>query len=169
MYQDLLDTLNSQKWEEARWHARAMLHLKGVSKAQSSKHSTKTLVPLSAVDLRTLLVTLLETPISTDPSEDGMWRSRLKSLVKSLPESSVTDSKSGQGQGQQSAGSQARRKPLPFKRRYWPGEAKDVFWNLVRSLNKYDKEFMKKKSPIQLQVAEEATRRWWEMEYGTRF
>ena len=145
----------------------AILHFKEVSRAQSSKYSTKTLVPLSAVDLRTLLVTLLETPTSTDPSGESMWRSKLKSLVNDLPKSSTTDSTSWQESGTQpAAGSQASYRPLPSRRRYWPGEAKDVFWNSVRALNKYDKEQKRDKSPIQLAVAEEITRRWWRLEYG---
>jgi hypothetical protein len=165
MVDKLILALEGQKWEEARWLAQAILHLKGVSKAQSSKHSTKSQVPLCAVDLRTLLDTLLETPTSTDLSGESMWRSKLKSLVKSLPSSSSAGSTSGQKGTAPVAGSQPSYKPLPSKRQYWPGEAKDVFWDMIRELNTYDKEQGNDKSPIQLLVAEEITRRWWEVEY----
>ena len=167
MVNKLLAALEKKHWKEARWLVEALLHLKKVSRVQSSKHSTKTLVPLSAVDLRTLLVTLLATPTSTDPSGGSMWRSKLNALVKSLPGSSSIDSANGQAsETQPAAGSQTGYRPLPSRRRYWPGEAKDVFWNMVRALNKYDKEQEREKSPIQLAVAEEITRRWWELEYG---
>jgi hypothetical protein len=103
-------------------------------------------------------------------SEESTWRSRLKSLVKSLPDSSTRDSMNGQQQAQRASGQTQGKRYLPSKRKYWPGEAKDVFWDLVRALNKYDKEHAPggTKSPIQLDVAEEATRRWWEMEHGYR-
>lgn len=168
MVEKMLDALDSQNWEEARWLADAILRMNGISKVQSSKGSTKTTIPLSAADLPTLLDMLLETRISTGVSKGSTWKSKLKSLVKSLPSFSNTDFSSGQEQGQRAAGSPQQRRPLPSRRRYWPGEAKDVFWNLVRSLNKYDKEHAPqgKKSPIQLAVAEEITRRWWEIEYG---
>lgn len=101
-----------------------------------------------------------------EPSEESMWRSKLSSLAKNLPTSSSSDSGSGQEQEQPASGATTRPKRLPSRRRYWPGEAKDVFWDLVRKLNKYDRDHELDKSPIQLDVAEEATRRWWELEYG---
>jgi len=164
----LISALQESKWEEAKWHAQAMLRLKGVSKARSSKSSTNTQVPLSAVDLPTLLDTLLATPTSQDPSTDSTWRSKLKSLAKNLPDFSTSDSTIGTSPEPAAPGSIASKKPLPSNRKYWPKEAKGVFWDLVRSLNKYDKEFAPggTKSPIQLDVAEECTRRWWELEYG---
>jgi len=170
MLQKLINTLSSENWEEARWLAEAILHLNEVSRVQSSKHSTKTLVPLSAVDLRTLLVTLLEIQTLQGVSMDSTSRSKLKSFLNNPSLSNATASNSGQKQEPAAAGSRAKPRRLPSKRRYWPGEAKDVFWNLVRSLNKYDKEFMPqgKKSPVQLEVAEEITRRWWELEYGNQ-
>jgi len=164
----LIAALEAEKWKEATWHAQAILRLRGVCKAQSSKSSTNILVPLSAVDLRTLLDTLLATPTSQDQSTGGTWRSRLKSLVKNLPDFKPDDSTSGTSPKPQSLGSIRSKRQLPSNRKYWPKEAKGVFWDLVRSLNKYDKEFAPggTKSPIQLDVAEECTRRWWEMEYG---
>jgi hypothetical protein len=163
----LLNALDEEKWEEAKWLASAILRSNGILKVQSSVGSTKTQIPSSGADLPTLLGTLLETPISTEAWEDTTWRSRLSSAASALQESNGTDSKSGQTPEPVVDGSPQSRKPLPSKRQYWPGEAKDVFWNLVRSLNAYDKEFSKGvKSPIQLQVAEEATRRWWRMEYN---
>jgi len=56
---------------------------------------------------------------------------------------------------------------LHSNRKYWPAEAKDVFWHLVRQLNKYDKEATEAghKSPLQLAMSEEATRSWWRSEY----
>lgn len=164
----LLVALENRREKEARWHAEAILHLNGVSNAQSSKHSMNSLVPLSAVDLPTLLDTLLGIQTLQGVSAGSTWRLKLKSQAKSLRDSKNTDSKSGRKQEQPAAGLPARIKPLPSRRQYWPGEAKDVFWNLVRSLNKYDKKHAPqgKKSPIQLEVAEEITRRWWEDEYG---
>ena len=128
--EDLIAAIEGQNWERARWHVEAQLHLRGVYKVRSSKHSTETMILPSAADLRTLLDTLLETLISTDQSTESTSRSKIK---------------------------------------YWPGEAKDVFWSLVKRLNNYDKEHSPggRKSPIQLAVAEEATRRWWRMEYGS--
>ena len=166
--EDLIAALEGQNWKDARWHAEAQLHLRGVYKVRSSKHSTETMIQPSAADLRTLLDTLLETLISTDQSTESTSRSKLKSLVKSLPSSKSTGSGSGQEAEQPAAGSPAKRKRLPSKRQYWPVEAKDVFWSLVKRLNEYDKKHSPggRKSPIQLAVAEEATRRWWRMEYG---
>jgi hypothetical protein len=166
----LMTALEAEKWEDATWHAQAILRLNGVSRLQSSIGSTRHPIPLSAADLPTLLGMLLETQTLRGVSEESTWRSRLKSLVKSLPDSSTRDSMNGQQQAQRASGQTQGKRYLPSKRKYWPGEAKDVFWDLVRALNKYDKEHAPggTKSPIQLDVAEEATRRWWEMEHGYR-
>ena len=168
MVNKLIAALEGEKWEDARWFVEAALQQRGVSKRRSKTHSTNTPLPLSAFDLPTLLDTLLETPTSTDPSGGSMWRSRLSVLVKSLRESSTSNSSTGPIPGLLAVGSRPRPKRLPSRRQYWPGDAKDVFWNLVRSLNKYDKEFSPqgRKSPIQLEIAEAVTRRWWEVEYG---
>jgi hypothetical protein len=56
---------------------------------------------------------------------------------------------------------------LHSNRKYWPREAKDVFWHLVRQLNKFDREATEagSKSPLQLATSERITRSWWRSEY----
>jgi hypothetical protein len=168
MINQLVEALNKGEKEKATWLAQAILRLNGVCKAPSSKGSTQHLIPLSGADLPTLLGILLEIPTLRGASEESTWRSKLKSLVKNLPDSSTRGSQSGTSRTRPRAGSIRSKRRLPSNRKYWPKDAKDVFWNLVRSLNKYDKEFAPggTKSPIQLDVAEECTRRWWEMEHG---
>jgi hypothetical protein len=166
--ESLFAALESGRLEEAKWHAQAILHLKGISKVQSSKHSIKTSIPLSACDLPTLLDTLLAIQTSTDPLLDDTSSARLKSLAKSLRNSSTSDSSTGPVADPPSRGSRPSIKRLHSNRKYWPQSAKTVFWDVVRNLNQYDKELAKggKKSPIQLLVAEEITRRHWEDENG---
>ena len=167
MIEKVIGSLASGRHEEARWLVEAVLHMNGVSKAQSSSTSTLAMVPLSAVDLPTLVDMLLEIPTLQDPSADSTWRSRLKSARDALKKSNGTDSGSGQAkQNQPAQSSTTQSRPLPSNRKYWPGDAKDTFWSLVRLLNKYDKENMEggQRSPLQLSVAEAVTRRCWNLE-----
>lgn len=167
MVDQILAALEAGETEKAKWLVQAILHMNGVSRVQLSKGSMNINGPLSAADLPTLLDTLLETQISPEPSTDTTWRSRLKSAATSLRESSASDSESGPEPEPTAASATPQVRPLPSNRKYWPAEAKDVFWSLVRQLNKYDKENSDQgqRSPLQLSIAEEATRRWWNVEH----
>lgn len=162
----ILDTMRRREWEKAKWMTEALLRKNQVSKGERSLGSTKVQVPLSAVDLPTLLDMLLETQTPTGPLVDGTSRSSLRKAAEYLRKSSGTNSESGQEQGPTAASPTPSTRPLHSNRKYWPAEAKDVFWSLVKDLNKYDKAATEQgtKSPLQLSVAEEVTRRWWNLE-----
>lgn len=163
MVDQLISALQEGKKEEATWLVQAILHSSGVSKIPSSDGSTRGSVPLSAADLPTLLDILLETPTSPVASVDSTLKSKLRSQAKSLHGSNSAGSQSGTASERGQSGSTQPNRPLSSNRKYWPRPAKTVFWDLVRELNAWDKENMKKgeRSPIQLDVAEEATRQWW--------
>lgn len=155
-------------WGNVRWLVEATLLSRGVCKLESSLGSTTTRIPLSAADLPTLLDILSETLTSQELSTVGTSRSKLSQVATSLRKSNESGLTSGPSAAPAAAGSTPPVKRLPSNRKYWPGDAKDVFWNLVRSLNKYDKEYMPggRKSPIQLEAAEWVTRKWWRLEHG---
>ena len=159
----ILDTMRAKKWKEAKWLTEALLRSKGVSKAVLSHGSTKSRVPLCAADLPTLLGMLLEIPTPTESWMDGTSRSSLRKAITYLRKSSGTSCETGQVEEPTAPSSIPLIKPLSSNRKYWPGSAKDVFWYLVKALNKYDKENMPggQRSPLQLSIAEAAVREWW--------
>ena len=164
----LIASLETGNLKEARWLAEATLLARGVSKTQRSGSSTKgDTIPLSAVDLQTLLGMLLETPTSQAASMDATSRSKLKLAQESLQKSNGLRCVSGPGPAPTAPLPPPPKKPLPSNRKYWPKEAKDVFWHLVRQLNKFDKEATEAgtKSPLQLATSEAATRSWWRSEH----
>ena len=168
MIEKLISALEENRGKEARWLAEAILLSRGESKTQRSGSSTKgDTVPLSAVDLLTLLDILLE--IQTLPAAlmAATSRSKLKLARANLQKSNGTNSVSGQRPEPTAPSPPPPRKPLHSNRRFWPSEAKDVFWHLVRQLNKYDKGSTEEghKSPLQLATSEAATRSWWRSEY----
>ena len=162
----ILATMRAKKWKEAKWQSEALLRLNQVSRVEVLHGSTKTQVPLSAADLPTLLGMLLETLTPTGSSQDATSRSSIRKAITYLNQSSGTNSESGQRLEPAAPSSTPLSKPLSSNRKYWPGEAKDVFWSLVKRLNKYDKENSSggQMSPLQLFVAEESVRRWWGLE-----
>lgn len=159
----ILELMREKKWEEAKWVSEALLRSKGVSKAEVLHGSTKMQLPLSAADLPTQLGMLLEIQTPTGPLVDDTSRSSIKKAITYLQKNSGTNSETGPTEAQPAPSSTPSRKRLHSNRKFWPGEAKDVFWSLVKRLNKYDKEATTEgdRSPLQLWVAEEATRQWW--------
>ena len=164
----VFDALNACQWEKAKWLVQAVLLSNGVSKVESLRGSTKTLIPLSACDLPTLLDTLSETQTSTALSMDDTLRSRLKSAATRLRTSSGSSSESGPAKEPAAASVTPPPRPLSSNRKYWPAEEKDNFWSLVRQLNAYDKESTAQgtKSPLQLSVAEAVIRRCWSVDHA---
>lgn len=162
----ILEVMRGREWQKAKWMCEALLRKNGVSRVERLSGSTKALVPVSAADLPTLLDMLLETQTPTGPLVGDTSRSSLRKAAEYLRKSSGTNSEGGHKQEPAAPSSTPSVKPLPSNRKYWPGEAKDVFWSLVKQLNKYDKEHAAQgqRSPLQLLVAEEATRRWWNLE-----
>ena len=167
MVDALLGALNNNQLEKSKWLVQAILLSSGTSKVQSSKGSTTTLVPLSAVDLPTLLDTLSEIPTSPDLSMDDTSRSKLKSAAILLRTSSGSNSGSGHSEVPAAQSSTPPVMPLSSNRKFWPAEEKDNFWSLVRQLNAYDKESTAQgtKSPLQLSIAEAVIRRSWNVDH----
>lgn len=165
--EQILETMRRKEWAKAKWMTEALLLKNGVSRGERSFGSTKTPVPLSAIDLPTLLDMLLGIQTPTGSLVEGTSRSSLRKAVEYLRKNSGTNSDAGPEQEPSAASPTQSIRPLHSNRKYWPGEAKDVFWSLVRQLNKYDKESTEagQRSPLQLSIAEEATRRWWRLEY----